>query len=114
MTDNIPLLFVPGVFCDVPLWEHQFRHLAYVSAMEIAETTRNNSIAAIVDRALGTAPPCFALAGLSMGVCGIRILAVAAREDQPAGAARHLGARRQRCREGPPQGIYRATRAGEV
>lgn len=35
--------------------------------MTVVETTRDASIAAMVDRALETAPPKFALAGLSMG-----------------------------------------------
>lgn len=67
MTGNMPLLLVPGVLCDASLWAHQLQHLADVAAMDIVDTTRDDSIASIVYKALETVPPRFALAGLSMG-----------------------------------------------
>ena len=67
MIEKIPLLLVPGLLCDDSLWDHQTRFLADIAAVEIVDTTLDDSFAAMVQRALERAPPRFALAGLSMG-----------------------------------------------
>lgn len=67
MGGKIPLLLVPGVLCDATLWTHQTCFLTDIAEMTIVETTCDDSIAAMVERALAAAPRQFALAGLSMG-----------------------------------------------
>ena len=67
MSGRTPLLLVPGVLCDASLWAHQTRHLTDIAEMTIVDTVRDDSLGAIVERALESAPPKFALAGLSMG-----------------------------------------------
>ncbi len=104
MIDKTPLLLVPGVLCDASLWAHQMHHLADIAEIRVVETTMDDSIAAMVDRALETAPPRFALAGLSMGgyvalECGRRaperiirlaLLNTSARADNAAARERRL------------------------
>lgn len=67
MTDKQPLLLVPGLLCDAALWDHQTRYLGDIANIGIVETMRDDSFDAMVERALASAPPRFALAGLSMG-----------------------------------------------
>jgi len=59
------LLLLPGLICDERLWRDVIRGLD-ASAM-VADLTQDDSIAAMAQRALATAPARFALAGLSMG-----------------------------------------------
>ncbi|WP_114391687.1 alpha/beta fold hydrolase [Oleisolibacter albus] len=61
------LLLLPGLLCDGDLWAHQVRHLADVAAVQVADLTGQDSIGAMAQAVLATAPPRFALAGLSMG-----------------------------------------------
>ena len=67
MPDRIPLLLLPGLLCDAALWEHQARFLADVAEITIADLTRADLVAEMAKSALASAPPRFALAGLSMG-----------------------------------------------
>ena len=67
MSDPTPLLFLPGLLCDGALWENQVRHLADVAESRVADLTGADSVEALATAALATAPPRFALAGLSMG-----------------------------------------------
>ena len=100
MSGKTPLLLVPGVLCDASLWAHQTRHLADVAEMTNVETTQDADIGAMVDRALETAPPRFALAGLSMGgyvalefwrrVPELALLDTSARSDSETAKARRL------------------------
>ena len=104
MSGKTPLLLVPGVLCDASLWAHQTRHLADVAEMTNVETTQDADIAAMVDRALETAPPRFALAGLSMGgyvalefwrrvperITKLALLDTSARPDSETAKARRL------------------------
>ena len=67
MTDNPPLLFLPGLLCDRALWENQTRHLADIAESRVMDLTRADSVEALAAGVLDQAPPRFALAGLSMG-----------------------------------------------
>jgi pimeloyl-ACP methyl ester carboxylesterase len=71
MTDTVTgkeaLILVPGLLCDETLWGHQMRHLTDIAEISVAVTQRDDTIAAMADGLLETAPARFALAGLSMG-----------------------------------------------
>jgi pimeloyl-ACP methyl ester carboxylesterase len=62
-----PLLLVPGLGCTARLYAPQLSALADVAATHIVDHGRHDTIAAIATAALASAPPRFALAGLSMG-----------------------------------------------
>ncbi len=64
---RVPLVLLPGTLCDARLWGHQTRRLADVVAPSVGDLTRDDSIAAMAERALEAAPPRFVLAGLSLG-----------------------------------------------
>ncbi len=65
--DRPALILLPGMPLDAALWDHQTRHLADVADIRVAELSGCDSVAAMADTVLATAPPVFALAGLSMG-----------------------------------------------
>jgi pimeloyl-ACP methyl ester carboxylesterase len=67
VTDRTPLVFLPGLLCDAALFRPQIAGLAAVADATVADLGRDDSIAAMAERALDAAPPRFALAGLSMG-----------------------------------------------
>jgi len=67
MPSHIPLLMVPGLLCNEVLWAHQSHYLSDIASITIVDTTMDADFPAMVARALETAPPRFALAGLSMG-----------------------------------------------
>lgn len=67
MTHKIPLLFLPGLLCDAALWAHQTKHLDDISDPRVMDLSHHDSIALMARSILETAPPRFALAGLSMG-----------------------------------------------
>ncbi len=64
---RIPLLLLPGLLCDARLWRDPAEALADVTTVHHADLTRDDSVAGMAARVLATAPPMFALAGLSMG-----------------------------------------------
>ncbi len=66
-TGRVPLVLLPGTLCDAELWTHQTRHLADIAAPSVGDLTRDESIAAMAERALEAAPARFVLAGLSLG-----------------------------------------------
>ncbi len=61
------LILLPGQLCDAALWESQRRALADIADITIADLTRDDTIGAMAKRVLATAPPRFALCGLSLG-----------------------------------------------
>ncbi|WP_142850792.1 alpha/beta fold hydrolase [Telmatospirillum sp. J64-1] len=93
----IPLILLPGLLCDATLWRHQTETLTDLASPIVADLTQDESIAAMARRVLETAPPRFALAGLSMGgyvaqeilrqaperVLGLALLDTNARADRP-------------------------------
>ncbi len=68
MTQTTPLVLLPGLLCDDALWAAQAEALADIAAVQVADLTRDDSIAGMAERVLAEAPAGpFALAGLSMG-----------------------------------------------
>ena len=67
MTDALPTVFVPGLLCSARLYGPQIPVLWGFGPIMIADHTRDDDVAALVDRILADAPPRFALIGLSMG-----------------------------------------------
>jgi len=61
------LILLPGLLTDARLYAHQTTALADIADITVADLSRDDSIGALAERVLGSAPPRFALAGLSMG-----------------------------------------------
>jgi pimeloyl-ACP methyl ester carboxylesterase len=105
MPEPIDLLLLPGLLCDDALWQGQVAGLAGVARCVVADATQDDSLPAMAARALATAPPHFALAGLSMGgylafevlrqapgrVTRLALLDTSARADTPEQARRRRG-----------------------
>jgi len=63
-----PLLLLPGLICDARIWAPQVERLRAHRAVHAMNGYGDaDSFAVMADRVLATAPPCFALAGHSMG-----------------------------------------------
>lgn len=83
---SLPLIMVPGMMCDARLFAPQIRAIQPHRAVQVAEVTGADRIAALAHAILDSAPPRFALAGLSMG--GIVAMEVVAQApDRVAGLA---------------------------
>jgi pimeloyl-ACP methyl ester carboxylesterase len=67
MSDGAPIVLVPGLACSPRLYAEQLAPLWRFGPVTVADHTRDESMAAIAGRILASAPPRFALAGLSMG-----------------------------------------------
>jgi len=67
MSDPLPVVLVPGLTCSPRLYADQIPALWRFGPVTIADHKRDDSMAAIARRILASAPPRFALAGLSMG-----------------------------------------------
>ncbi len=67
MSDPLPIVLIPGLTCSARLYADQIPALWRFGPVTVADHTRDDSMAAIARRILMTAPPRFALAGLSMG-----------------------------------------------
>ena len=67
MTDNLPIVLVPGLNCSARLYAEQIPALWRFGPVTVADHTRDDSMTAIAVRILAAAPPRFALVGLSMG-----------------------------------------------
>lgn len=66
-TPRIPLLLLPGLLCDARLWHDPAALLADVADIHHPELTADDRVEGMAARVLASAPPTFALAGLSMG-----------------------------------------------
>lgn len=64
---RLPLVLLPGLLCDAALWAHQRTFLADAADISVPDLTGHDSVGELARHVLGTAPPRFALAGLSMG-----------------------------------------------
>ncbi|MEM8803918.1 MAG: alpha/beta fold hydrolase [Pseudomonadota bacterium] len=62
-----PLILLPGMMCDARLFEAQIAALGTERDVTVAGIDRHNTVAELAQDVLDTAPPKFALAGLSMG-----------------------------------------------
>jgi pimeloyl-ACP methyl ester carboxylesterase len=67
MSGPLPIVLVPGLNCSARLFAEQIPALWGFGPLTIADHRRHDSVAAIAAHILATAPPRFALAGLSMG-----------------------------------------------
>ncbi len=66
-TQITDLVLVPGLLCTEDLYADQLSALADIARMTVARHAGHSTVAAIAAAVLETAPPKFALAGLSMG-----------------------------------------------
>ena len=64
---NEPLVLLPGHMCDARLFGPQIEHLASAATLHLGQVTSGDSVTGIAERVLSSAPPQFALAGLSFG-----------------------------------------------
>ena len=64
---SLPILLVPGLRCSARLYAPQIPSLWQLGPVLIADHTRGDTIAEIARNILESAPPRFALVGLSMG-----------------------------------------------
>jgi pimeloyl-ACP methyl ester carboxylesterase len=67
MAESQPVVLVPGLNCSPRLYAAQMPALWRFGPVTVADHSRDDTMGAIVRRILGSAPPRFALAGLSMG-----------------------------------------------
>jgi pimeloyl-ACP methyl ester carboxylesterase len=67
MTEPTPVLLIPGLLCSPRLYAAQVPQLWRLGPVTIADHTRDDSMRTIAQRILASAPPRFALIGLSMG-----------------------------------------------
>jgi pimeloyl-ACP methyl ester carboxylesterase len=105
MNGGLPIVLVPGLNCSARLYAEQVPVLWGFGAVTIADHRRDDSVAAIAARILATAPPRFALVGLSMGgyiafamvrqaperVAQLALLDTSARPDTPEQSERRRG-----------------------
>ena len=66
-TASLPILLIPGLGCTARLYTEQMPALWTFGPVTVADHRRADSMDAIARQILDTAPPRFALAGLSMG-----------------------------------------------
>ncbi len=67
MSEPLPVMLVPGLLCTARLYAEQVAALWRFGPVTVADHCHDDTMAAIATRILHTAPPRFALAGLSMG-----------------------------------------------
>jgi pimeloyl-ACP methyl ester carboxylesterase len=67
MNGPLPIVLVPGLNCSARLYAEQIPALWGFGPVTIADHRRHDNVAAIAAHILATAPPRFALVGLSMG-----------------------------------------------
>ena len=67
MSESLPVVLVPGLLGSPRLYAPQIPALWRRGPVKVADHTRDDSMGAMARRILASAPPRFALAGLSMG-----------------------------------------------
>jgi pimeloyl-ACP methyl ester carboxylesterase len=67
MSEPLPVMLVPGLMCSARLYVEQVAALWRFGPVTVADHRHDDTMEAIARRILDTAPPRFALAGLSMG-----------------------------------------------
>jgi pimeloyl-ACP methyl ester carboxylesterase len=67
VTDSLPIVVVPGLLCSARLYADQIPVLWPFGPVTVADHRRDDTMDAIARRILNSAPPRFALIGLSMG-----------------------------------------------
>jgi pimeloyl-ACP methyl ester carboxylesterase len=102
---SLPILLIPGLGCTARLYTEQLPALWTFGPVTVADHRRADSMDAIARQILETAPPRFALAGLSMGgyialaimriaperVVKLALLDTGSRSDTPEAAERRKG-----------------------
>lgn len=63
----LPVLFIPGLLCSAEVFAPQLSALWGFGPMTVASTLEGRTIGEVAAKILETAPPRFALAGLSLG-----------------------------------------------
>jgi len=63
----LTLFLLPGLMCDADVWKHQQTHLADLARIVIPDFRGFDSLTAMAENVLQTAPDRFAVAGHSMG-----------------------------------------------
>src|SRR5262245_2873546 len=110
MSGPLPIVLVPGLNCTARLYAEQIPVLWDFGPVTIADHRRDDHVAAIAAHILATAPPRFALVGLSMGgyiafaiareaperVARLALLDTSARPDRAEQERRRRGQRRPR------------------
>jgi pimeloyl-ACP methyl ester carboxylesterase len=105
MSGPLPIVLMPGLNCSARLYAEQVPELWRFGPVTIADHRCDDSMAAIATRILTTAPPRFALVGLSMGgyiafaiarqaperVARLALLDTSARPDTPEQSERRRG-----------------------
>jgi pimeloyl-ACP methyl ester carboxylesterase len=61
------LVLIPGLLNDADLWRDQIAGLCEVAACHVADITKGRTLRELAENVLATAPPCFSLAGFSLG-----------------------------------------------
>ena len=64
---ELNVVLVPGLLCDKAVWQPQLTALHDVARMQVADHGELDSLGAMADAILTTAPPRFAVVGHSMG-----------------------------------------------
>ncbi|CAA6603884.1 Hydrolase, alpha [Rhodospirillaceae bacterium LM-1] len=64
---TLPVVLLPGLLCDGDLFAAAVESLSDLAHFEVADLTQDDAIKAMASRVLASAPPRFALLGLSMG-----------------------------------------------
>ena len=67
MSPALPIVLIPGLLASARLYREQLPTLWRFGPVTVADHTRADNVPAIARSILATAPPRFALAGLSMG-----------------------------------------------
>jgi len=67
MSEILPIVCIPGLGCSARLYAHQIPALWTVGPVHVAVHTQHDSMSAIAQSILASAPARFALIGLSMG-----------------------------------------------
>lgn len=62
-----PLILVPGLLCDATVWAPQVAALSAIANVRVAELPQCESLGAMAEAIIASAPTRFALAGHSMG-----------------------------------------------
>jgi pimeloyl-ACP methyl ester carboxylesterase len=105
MSGHLPIVLVPGLNCSARLYAEQIPALWDFGPVTIADHRGHDSVVAIAAHILATAPPRFALVGLSMGgyiafaiareaperVARLALLDTSARPDTPEQSERRRG-----------------------
>src|SRR5689334_972665 len=84
VSGSLPIVLVSGLNCTARLYAEQIAALWGFGPVTIADHRRDDSMAAIATHILATAPPRFALLGLSMG----GYIALAIMREEPERVAR--------------------------